>query len=724
MIQADRVIRSTCPFCGVGCQVDLHVRDDRIYRVDAPFDSAPNYGMLCVKGRFGIDYTMHPSRLTRPLIRVNTDEPRSAPPVWREATWDEALDLVADRLGSIVETYGGDAIATYACAKSTNEDNYLFQKLVRAVLGTNNVDHCARLCHAGSVTGLQLAIGSSAMSNSIAEMEHLDTFIVTGSNTTETHPVISNFLKRAVRKNGAKLIVIDPRKIELTDFATLWLRQRPGTDVAVWQAMAHVVVTEKLYDEAFIRERTEGFDEYIESLEHATPEWAEEITGVPADDIREAARMYAKAGAAAIYWGMGISQSTHGTDNTLAITNLALMCGHVGKPGTGLNPLRGQNNVQGCSDSGGLPNVFTAYQPVTDEAIRQKFEREWGGVTLNPKPGLTVTEMVDGALEGRIKGMFVMGENPLMSEPNLAHARHALEELDFIVCQDIFINETGEMADVILPATSFAEKDGTFTNSDRRVQRVRRAIAPPGEARLDWEILCDLAKRLEARLGFQTTAGWDYSHPSDIWEEMRRVTPDFWGITYERIDREGGVHWPCPSLDHPGTPYLFEEEFPRGRGKFWSLEYGTNSEQPDDEYPLILSTGRVLYHWHGGTMTRRSALDTIWPEAAVEMHPADAERLGLQTNDWVKVASRRGEITLRVLVTGRSPEGTVFIPFHFAEAAANILTKNQIDPRAKIPDFKVCAVRVEKTDPPVGREGVDIPLTERGAITDRAQQVH
>ena len=724
MIQADRVVRSTCPFCGVGCQVDLHVKDNRIYRVDAPFDSAPNYGMLCVKGRFGIDYTMHPSRLTRPLIRVNTDEPRSAPPVWREATWDEALDLVADRLGSIVETYGGDAIATYACAKSTNEDNYLFQKLVRAVLGTNNVDHCARLCYAGSVTGLQLAIGSSAMSNSIAEMEHLDTFIVTGSNTTETHPVISNFLKRAVRKNGAKLIVIDPRKIELTDFATLWLRQRPGTDVAVWQAMAHVVVTEKLYDEAFIRERTEGFDEYIESLEHATPEWAEEITGVPADDIREAARMYAKAGAAAIYWGMGISQSTHGTDNTLAITNLALMCGHVGKPGTGLNPLRGQNNVQGCSDSGGLPNVFTAYQPVTDEAIRQKFEREWGGVTLNPKPGLTVTEMVDGALEGRIKGMFVMGENPLMSEPNLAHARHALEELDFIVCQDIFINETGEMADVILPATSFAEKDGTFTNSDRRVQRVRRAIAPPGEARPDWEILCDLAKRLEARLGFQTTAGWDYSHPSDIWEEMRRVTPDFWGITYERIDREGGVHWPCPSLDHPGTPYLFEEEFPRGRGKFWSLEYGTNSEQPDDEYPLILSTGRVLYHWHGGTMTRRSALDTIWPEAAVEMHPADAERLGLQTNDWVKVASRRGEITLRVLVTGRSPEGTVFIPFHFAEAAANILTKNQIDPRAKIPDFKVCAVRVEKTDPPVGREGVDIPLTERGAITDRAQQVH
>ena len=724
MIQADRTVRSTCAFCGVGCQVDLHIKDDRIYRVDAPFDAAPNYGMLCVKGRFGIDYTMHPSRLTRPLIRVNTDEPRSAKPVWREASWDEALDLVAERLAGIVQTYGGDAIATYACAKSTNEDNYLFQKLVRAVLGTNNVDHCARLCHAGSVTGLQLAIGSSAMSNSIAEMEHLDTFIVTGSNTTETHPVISNFVKRAVRKNGAKLIVVDPRQVELADFATLWLRQNPGTDVALWQAMAHVVVTEKLYDEDFIRERTEGFDDYIESLEHATPEWAEAITGVPAEDIRAAARMYAQAGAAAVYWGMGISQSTHGTDNTLAIANLALMCGHMGKPGTGLNPLRGQNNVQGCSDSGGLPNVYTAYQPVTDPQVRYKFEQAWGGVSLSPEPGLTVTEMVDGALAGRIKGMFVMGENPLMSEPNLAHARHALEELDFIVCQDIFLNETGEMADVILPAASFAEKDGTFINSDRRVQRARKAIPAPGEARADWEILCDLAPRIEARLGFEMSAGWDYTHPSEVWEEMRRVTPDFWGITYERLEREGGVHWPCPAPDHPGTPYLFEDGFPRGRGKFWALEYGTDSEQPDDEFPFILSTGRVLYHWHGGTMTRRSALDAIWPEATVEMHPTDAERLGLQTSDWVTVASRRGEITLRVLVTGRSPEGTVFIPFHFAEAAANVLTKNQIDARAKIPDFKVCAVRVEKAQPPADREGADIPLTERGAIADRARQVH
>jgi len=724
MIQPDKVIRSTCPYCGVGCQVDLSVKDEHIIRVEAPFDAAPNYGMLCVKGRFGMDYATHPSRLKTPLIRANVDDPRHVPSVWREASWDEALDLVAERLGGIVKAYGGDAIATYACAKATNEDNYLFQKLVRAVLGTNNVDHCARLCHAGSVTGLQLAIGSAAMSNSIAEMEHLDTFIITGSNTAETHPVISNFLKRAVRKNGAKLIVIDPRQVEMTDFATLWLRQRPGTDVALWQAMAHVVVHEKLYDEAFITTRTEGFNEYVESLEDATPEWAEAITGVPAEDIREAARLYAKAGSAAVYWGMGISQSTHGTDNTLGIANLALMCGHLGKPGGGLNPLRGQNNVQGCSDSGGLPNVFTAYQPVSDDEARHKFEQAWGGVSLSPTPGLTVTEMVDGALSGQIKGMYVMGENPLMSEPNLTHARHALEELDFIACQDIFLNETGELADVILPSTSFAEKDGTFTNSDRRVQRARQAIAPIGESRPDWDILCDLGRRLEARLGFETSAGWDYAHPSEVWEEMRQVTPDFWGITYERIDREGGVHWPCPAEDHPGTPYLFEESFPRGRGKFWALDYGTESEQPDAEYPFTLSTGRVLYHWHGGTMTRRSRLDDIWPEATVEMHPDDAEALGLETGDWVKVSSRRGQIILRVLVTGRSPVGVVFIPFHFAEAAANVLTLNRVDPRAKIPDYKVCAVQVEKTDAPEGREGADIPLTERGAIQDRAAQVH
>ena len=722
---SDREVRSTCPFCGVGCQVDLHVRDGVIHRVSAPFDAAPNYGMLCVKGRFGTDYVSHPSRLRKPLIRVNTDEPRSASPVWREAGWDEALDLVADRLAAIRRESGGDAIAAFACAKATNEDNYLLQKLVRAVLGTNNVDHCSRLCHAGSVAGLQLAIGSSAMSNSIAEMEHLDTFIVTGSNTTETHPVISNFLKRAVRQNGAQLIVIDPRKIEMTDFATLWLRQRPGTDVAVWQAMAHVVVKEKLYNPDFIRDRTEGFSDYIESLESFTPEWAEGVSGVPAEDIRQAARLYAQARAAAVYWGMGISQSSHGTDNTLAITNLALMCGQLGREGTGLNPLRGQNNVQGCSDSGGLPYVFTAYQRVDDDGIRGRFARAWNRADLNPAPGLMITELADAALAGAVRAFYIMGEDPLTSEPNLNHARHALEKLDFIVCQDIFLNTTAELADVILPSVSFAEKDGTFTNSDRRIQRVRTAIPPVGESRADWEIVCDLAKRLETRLGQTVSAGFDYGHPSEIWEEMRSLTPDFGGIDYARLEREGGVHWPCPSPAHPGSPYLFEDSFPRGRGKFWKLEYGTESEQPDAEYPFILSTGRVLYHWHGGTLSRRSKLDEVWPEATVELNPEDAGALGVQTGDWVKVASRRGAIELRVMVTGRSPQGTVFIPFHFVEAAANVLTLDRLDPRAKIPDFKVCAVRVAKTDPPAGRNRAsDAPLTERGAIKDQAALVH
>lgn len=721
MITPDQKVLTTCPYCGVGCQLTLNVKDNFIYAVEAPFDAAPNYGMLCVKGRFGTDYVKHPGRVKTPLIRANRHEGRSATPVWREATWDEALDYVADELVRITQKYGGDAIASYASAKATNEDNYIFQKVMRALIRTNNVDHCARLCHAGSVTGLQLSIGSSAMSNSIAEMENLEAFIVTGSNTTETHPVISNFLKRAVRKNGAKLIVVDPRRIEMVNFATLWLRQNPGTDVAVFQAMAHVIIKEGLYNPDFIQERTEGFQEYIESLEQYTPEWAETVSGVPAESIREAARIYANASRASIYWGMGISQSTHGTDNTLSLVNLALMCGHVGKSGTGLNPLRGQNNVQGCSDSGGLPNVFTAYQKVDDLDTQAKFEKYWG-VQLNPVPGLTATEMVDGALSGAIRGMFILGENPMMSEPNQNHARHALEHLEFMVCQDIFINETGELADVILPATSFAEKDGTFTNTDRRVQRCRAAVPPVGNSRPDWDILCDLGRRIEQRLGLQLTAGFEFAHPNEIWEEMRQVTPDFWGIDYERIEREGGVHWPCPSFDHPGTPFLFADDFPRGRGKFWEVEYGTESEQPDSEYPYNLSTGRVLYHWSGSTMTGRSKLEEVYPEATCEIHPDDARDLDVVDSDWIAVSSRRGTVKLRALVTGRSPKGTIFIPFHFAEAAANLLTLDKIDSRAKIPDYKNTAVKIEKTTPPQGwDEGYKLPLEQRGAIKDPVQ---
>ena len=732
-MEPDYTVRSTCPYCGVGCQVLLNVKDGRILRVEAPFDAAPNYGRLCVKGRFGADYVHHPSRLTAPLIRRTPPRPgqrqaAAGPEDWRVVSWDEALDFTAARLLDLRARYGPDSITANACAKASNEDNYLLQKFLRQVIGTNNIDHCARLCHAGSVAGLQLAIGSSAMSNSIAEMKDLECFMVIGSNTAETHPVIATFLKQAVHRNGATLIVVDPRQTEMTRHAALWLRQKPGTDTALFNAMAHVVVKERLTNADFIAQRTEGFAAYIGSLEEKSPEWAEAITGVPAEQIRQAARRYATAGAAAMYWGMGISQSTHGTDNTLTLTNLALMCGHAGRPGTGLNPLRGQNNVQGCSDAGGLPGFYTAYQPVTDAVVRQRFEQAWHA-PLPSRPGLTTTEMVDGILAGQVKGWYVMGENPLMSEPNLRHAQHAVERLEFFVAQDIFFNESNVYADVILPAASFAEKDGSYTNSDRRVQRGRRAVAPPGQARADWEIISDLARRVvrdttadgEQRMGNgqgeRMLVGWSYAHPEEVWEEMRRVTPDFWGITYERLEREGGVHWPCPTLDHPGTPYLFADEFPSGRGRFWPVEFGTESELPDEDFPFILSTGRVLYHWHGGTMTRVSALDAIWPECTVELHPHDAARLGLETGDWVDVASRRGSIVARLLVTGRSPEGTVFIPFHFAEAAANALTDNRLDTRAKIPDYKVCGVKISRAAAP---ELIDAreALTDRGAIKD------
>jgi formate dehydrogenase alpha subunit len=743
-MQPDRQVRTTCAYCGVGCQLNVSVKGDRIIRIEAPFDAAPNYGRLCVKGRFGADYVHSEKRLTAPLIRRVPQAPgartaATSPDDWRAASWDEALDLIAGRLTELRGRHGPGCVTVNACAKATNEDNYLLQKYLRAVIGTNNVDHCTRLCHAASVVGLQMSIGSSAMTNAIAEMKDLDCFIITGSNTAENHPVIATFLKQAVRKNGARLIVIDPRQTEMTRFATQWLRQKPGSDVALFNAMAHVIVEEGLHNQQFVAERTEGFAEYIASLEDATPEWAEGITGVPTDDIRTAARTYATARAAAIYWGMGISQSSHGTDNALSLINLALLCGQIGRAGTGLNPLRGQNNVQGCSDVGGIPSFFTTYQPVTDPDVRHAFEQAWR-VPLSGTPGLTTTEMVDGILTGEVRAWYVMGENPLMSEPDLNHARHALEQLEFFVAQDIFFNETNVYADVILPAAAFAEKDGTFINSDRRVQRVRRAVPSPGQARADWQIVADLARRTIARIAAEAgqrpgapaaahdaaiaanaevlLREWSYAHPSEIWDEIRSVTPEFQGISYTRLDREGGVHWPCPSADHPGSPFLFADSFPRGKGLFISAPYSRTSEETDEEYPFTLNTGRVLYHWHGGTMTRASSLTQIWPECAVEMHPHDAARAGLATGDWVEVSSRRGAITARLLVTGRSPERVVFIPFHFAEAAANTLTETRLDKRAKIPDFKVCAVRVERAAQPPARPGADTPLTDRGAIKD------
>lgn len=692
----DKKIRTTCPYCGVGCQIDLNIKNGKIVSAGAPEHSAPNFGRLCAKGRFGTDFTHHHSRLKMPLIRKEIDKGIRVPvgmEGFREASWEEALDLAADRIAETFKKSGGDAFGTFCCAKATNEDNYIFQKFARSTLKTNNVDHCARLCHAASVAGLQKALGSSAMSNSIAEMKDLEVFIVTGSNTTETHPVISTFMREAVVKNGAKLIVIDPRKTEMTNFAVLHLQHKPGTDVALFQAMAYVIIKEKLYNINFINFRTEGFDTYSKSLDKFTPEWAETITGVPSEDIKEAARLYAKADSAAFYWGMGISQSVHGTDNTMSIANIALLCGHLGRPGTGLNPLRGQNNVQGCSDTGGLPAYFPGYQSVSDKAIILKFEAKWN-TNLNDKPGLTTLEMSDAAGAGLITDFIILGENPLMSEPDLNAARHHFSKLKNVIMIDIFFNESAEYADIIFPAASFAEKDGTFTNSDRRVQLIRPAFDPPGEAAVDWKIVQELALRVESRLDRKVSSGFNFSSASEIWDEMAELVPPFGGISYSRLEKEGGVHWPCPDISHSGTPFLFSDTFPRGKGLFNVLDLKLESEQPSEEYPYILSTGRVLYHWHGGTMTRRSVLDKIYPKALMEINPKDAEKDGFQEGQTVTVSSLRGSVSVEVKITDRSPKGVIFIPIHFSEVIVNELTNDLRDPVAKIPDFKISAVKI------------------------------
>ncbi len=700
MIDPDKITRTTCPYCGVGCTLELHVKDDFIYKVTSPFDSPVNHGNLCVKGRFGYDFIYHPNRVTTPLIRKTPQEPGKRTQAfdlseWREVSWDEALDYVADRLVEIYQRDGSDALAVYCCAKATNEDNYLLQKMFRALFRTNNIDHCTRLCHAGSVVALQQAIGSSAMSNTASEVIHNNVFIVAGSNTTENHPIIALQMKAAVQKHGAKMIVIDPRRIELVDFAEMWLPLKPGTNVPVFSAMAHVIVKENLVNQQFIEQRTEGYADFIASLDKFTPEYAESISGVSADLIRRAARLYATARNAAIYWGMGISQLSHGTASALALIHLAFLTGHIGRPGTGLNPLRGQNNVQGASDMGAMPFHFPGYMRVDAPGNAEKWESAWqvesGG--LSRRLGLTTTEILSHAHPGGVRALYIMGENPMMSEPNLNVTRHHMEQLEFIVAQDLFINESAAFADVFLPATPFAEKEGTFTNTDRCVQRVRAAQPPRGKSRRDSDIICALAKLIEQRLGRPASAGWDYTSPAEVFAEMASVVPDFAGIAYERLEKTG-IQYPAWDTSHPGTPYLFADSFPRGRGKFIPLDYVPSMELPDDEYPFILTTGRVLEHWHGGTMTRNSALDALYPEARLEIHPADAEIHGIHHGDPVKVSSRRGEIVLRASVTEKTSVGIVFIPMHFAEAAANLLTNDALDPQAKIPEFKACAVQI------------------------------
>ncbi len=701
MLNPDRIVSTTCPYCGVGCNLELHIKEDYIYRVTSPFDAVVNQGNLCVKGRYGYDFIYHQKRVTTPLIRKTPQKPGARTQAfdlseWREVSWDQALDYVTDRLVEIYRRDGPEAMATYLCAKATNEDNYLLQKLFRSLFRTNNVDHCTRLCHAGSVVALQQAIGSAAMSNTAAEVIHSDCFIVTGSNTTENHPIIALQMKAAVQKHGAKMIVIDPRRLELFDFAALWLPLKPGTNVPVFTAMAHVIIKEGLVNSEFIEARTEGFAEFVQSVDKFTPEYAEMVSGVDRNLIIEAARMYASAERGAIYWGMGISQLSHGTASALALVHLAFLTGHVGREGTGLNPLRGQNNVQGASDMGAMPYHYPGYMLVDNPANAAKWEAVWnveaGG--LSQKRGLTTTEILSNVRPGGIRSLYIMGENPMMSEPNLNLTRHHMENLEFLVSQDLFINESGSFADVFLPAVSWAEKDGTFTNTDRRVQRVRQAIAPRSKARPDWQIICDLAKRIESRLGYPNSAYWDYTHPSEILTEFASVIPEYTGITYERIEHTG-LQTPVWDKQHPGTPYLFDVNFPRGRGKFHPLEFVPSVELPDDEFPFILTTGRVLEHWHGGTMTRHSKLDELYPEARVEVNPVDATLMGIADGQVVRVSSRRGSIVLRATVTEKTTAGVVFIPFHFSEAAANLLTIDALDPDAKIPEFKACAVNIK-----------------------------
>jgi len=672
------VTQTTCIYCGVGCGLSLGTRSNRIVQVRGDKESVVNRGSLCVKGRFGLDFVSSGDRLTSPLIRRNGE--------FEAVGWDEALALVADKFKAIKEAHGPDALAGLSSAKCTNEENYLFQKFIRAGLGTNNVDHCARLCHASTVAGLARAFGSGAMTNSIDELEHADCVLIIGSNTTEAHPVLALKIKAAVRNHGANLIVADPRRIDMTEFASLHMRQRSGSDVALINAMLNVIMAEKLMDEDFVISRTEDFEKVRECVADNTPEWAEPITGVAAEDIRTAARAYATAERSSIVYSMGITQHTTGTDNVLALANLAMVTGNVGRESTGVNPLRGQNNVQGACDLGALPNVYPGYQKVDDPQMQEKFEAAWG-TSLSPNIGLTVTEIVGAAHSGDVKGLYIMGENPMLSDPNLNHVKAALENIDFLCVQDIFLTETARMADVVLPAVSFAEKDGTYTNTERRVQRVRKAVDPPGEARNDWEIICALADRLDYPMA--------YEHPSRIMDEIADVTPIYGGMDYHRIDKVG-LQWPCPEKDHPGTVFLHKGEFKRGKGKFHATPFRPADEQADSDYPLLLTTGRYLYHWHTRTMTSRTdGLEQICPPVPVEIHPDDAEHAGIVDGATVEVSSRRGTLRANAMVTNRSPRGTIFMAFHFHEGAANILTNDAIDPIAKIPEFKVCAVKIK-----------------------------
>ncbi len=690
----DDEVRSVCPYCGVGCQLSFRIKDGRIRYVEGAKGPA-NESRLCVKGRFGFDYVDHPHRLTKPLIRLE-DAPEKGlnvdPANWRshfrEATWDEALDVAAASLRG-----RGGEVAGFGSAKCSNEEAYLFQKLIRQGFGHNNVDHCTRLCHASSVAALMENVGSGAVTATFNEIENADAAIVIGANPTENHPVAATYFKQFA-KRGGKLIVMDPRGQGLARHATHMLQFRPGADVSMLNAIMHVIVEEGLYDAQYIQAFTENWDTMKAHLKNFPPESMARICGIPAETLRAVAREFATAKAGMIFWGMGISQHIHGTDNSRCLISLALMCGHVGRPGTGLHPLRGQNNVQGASDAGLIPMFLPDYQSVTDDGVRSAFNEIWGDDRFqDARKGLTVVEIMDAVHAGDIKAMYILGENPAMSDPDVGHAREALAKLDHLVVQDIFLTETANYADVILPSTAWAEKTGTVTNTNRQVQMGRPAVPPPGDAREDWWTTVELARRCGL--------DWNYSHPRDVFAEMKRGMDSLANITWDRLERESAVTYPSLSDSDPGQPIVFGDGFPRpqGRARFTPASIVPPAEVPNDEYPFILTTGRQLEHWHTGSMTRRTAvLDAVEPEASASLNPRTLRRLGIDPGEAVQIKTRRGAITIMARADRAVAEDMVFVPFAYVEASANVLTNPQLDPYGKIPEFKFSACRVSKPE--------------------------
>lgn len=694
--KADNMVDSVCPYCGVGCQLTYHVKDNTIIRVEGRKGPA-NDSRLCVKGRYGFDYVHHSQRLTHPLIRragvpKNPAEllaPEQLDTAFRQATWEEALALVTSQLAHIKNTHDGNALAGFGSAKGSNEEAYLFQKLVRTGFGTNNVDHCTRLCHASSVAALLEGLGSGAVSNPLMDVSQAEVIFVIGANPTVNHPVGATWIKNAVKK-GAKLILADPRRSELARHATHFLQFKPSSDVALLNAMLHVIIEENLINPDFIAARTEGFESLKATVAQCTPEAMTEICGIPASALREVARMYAQSKSSMILWGMGISQHTHGTDNARCLVALALITGQIGRPGTGLHPLRGQNNVQGASDAGLIPMMYPDYQRVSDPQVRQRFEALWNA-QLSDEPGLTVVETMHAITAGKVKGMYIMGENPAMSDPDLNHARKALAALDFLVVQDIFLTETATLADVVLPASAFPEKTGTFTNTDRLVQLGKQAINPPGEARQDLWIIQSIAQGLGLN--------WKYTSEEEVFDEMRHAMHSIEGITWQRLQREGAVVYPCAHEGDPGQPVVFTDQFPTpsGKAQLVPAHYRPAAELPNPEFPFVLITGRQLEHWHTGSMTRRaSVLDELEPEATATLNPSDLNELQILPGSKIQLVSRRGNVSLFARADSAIPCGHVFVPFCYAEAAINKLTHAALDPDGKIPEFKYCSIAVHK----------------------------